>query len=217
DQNNTGSCGIVLIGGLYWKRGTTAGAWAAVFTGSILSAAGLIICRSNPNFPINEPVFFFIACMASSIVYFSVSLLRPAVFDMDRMLHRGKYEIKADVAEHAQKISWLSRKLGITREFTRGDKLAYLFIILWNGFWIGVFVVFNLINILFDVKETVWAKYWEISNWLFLIMGVLSTIWFTCGGLIDIRQMFKDLKTSSRNDDDDGVVVNHSNLDEVNR
>lgn len=212
----TAGAGIVLIGGLYWKRGTTAGAWAAVFTGSILSAAGLIICRSNPDFPINEPVFFFIACMASSIMYFAVSLLRPAVFDMDRMLHRGKYEIKADVAEHEQKIGWISRKLGITREFTRGDKLAYLFIISWNGFWIGVFLVFNLINILFDVKETVWATYWEISNWLFLIMGVLSTLWFTCGGLMDIRQMFKDLKTSSRNAEDDGVVVKHRNLDEAN-
>jgi SSS family solute:Na+ symporter len=211
----TAGAGIVLICGLYWKRGTVAGAWAAVFTGSVLSVAGLVIRQIRPDFPVNEPTFFFIACIAATAMYFLFSLLRPAVFDMDRMLHRGKYEIKKDVARHEQKINWISRKLGITREFTLGDKCAYLFIIGWNGFWIGVFIVFNLINIFFDISDTVWSRYWEISNWLFLLMGVLSTIWFTCGGLLDIKQMFRDLKTSSRSEYDDGTVVDHRNLNEI--
>ena len=208
--------GIVLIGGLYWKRGTTAGAWAAVITGSLLSAGGLFIRWSNPGFPIDEPTFFFIACMVSSVVYFAVSLVKPGNFDMERMLHRGQYKIAEDVAvQEDRKVSWLSRKLGISKEFTRSDKAAYLFIVGWSGFWICVFIIFNLINIFVDVSDTVWSRYWEISNWLFLVMGVFSTIWFTCGGVIDIRRMFKDLKTMSRSQFDDGTVINHQNLNDV--
>lgn len=208
--------GVVLIGGLYWKRGTTAGAWSAVIAGSVLSAAGLIIRWANPDFPINEPTFFFIACVASSIVYVVVSLMSRSEFNLDRMLHRGEYKIEEDIELHEErKIGWISRKLGITKEFTLGDKAAYFFIIGWNGFWIGVFIVFNIINIIFDISDTVWSKYWEISNWLFLLMGVFSTIWFTCGGLFDIRQMFRDLKTSDRSELDDGTVKDHSNLNEI--
>ena len=212
----TAGAGIILIGGLYWKRGTTAGAWAAAVVGSVVSATGLIVCRSIEDFPIDEPVFFFIACVAATVAYVGVSLARPEEFDLDRLLHRGKYKVESDVAVHDDvQVSWIKRKLGITKEFTRGDKAAYLFTLCWNGFWIGVFIVFNLINIFFDISDSVWSKYWEISNWLFLVMGVLTTIWFTCGGLVDIRQMFRDLKTVSRSEYDDGTVVDHRNLDDV--
>lgn len=37
-----GGAGAVIIGGLYWKRGTTAGAWAALLTGSSLAVLGFI-------------------------------------------------------------------------------------------------------------------------------------------------------------------------------
>ncbi len=33
--------GAVIIGGLYWRKGTTAGAWAALLTGSTLSLIGI--------------------------------------------------------------------------------------------------------------------------------------------------------------------------------
>src|SRR5690606_18353340 len=35
--------GAAIIGGLYWPRGTTAGAWAAMITGAAVAAAGTII------------------------------------------------------------------------------------------------------------------------------------------------------------------------------
>ena len=33
----TGGSGAVIIGGLYWKRGTTAAAWSALITGSVIA------------------------------------------------------------------------------------------------------------------------------------------------------------------------------------
>ena len=41
----TAGAGSAIIGGLYWKRGTTGGAWAALLTGSILAVSAIIIQR----------------------------------------------------------------------------------------------------------------------------------------------------------------------------
>ncbi|MDD2706865.1 MAG: hypothetical protein PHV34_02555 [Verrucomicrobiae bacterium] len=38
-----GGSGSVLIGGLYWKKGTTPAAWAAMITGSFLAVGGIVI------------------------------------------------------------------------------------------------------------------------------------------------------------------------------
>ncbi len=45
-----GGAGACIIGGLYWSRGTTAGAWAAMCTGIFMSAGGIIIKQMNPDF-----------------------------------------------------------------------------------------------------------------------------------------------------------------------
>ncbi len=37
-----GGAGVAIIGGLYWKRGTAAGAWAGLLTGSLLSVGGIL-------------------------------------------------------------------------------------------------------------------------------------------------------------------------------
>ncbi len=37
-----GGAGVAIIGGLYWKKGTTAAAWAGMLTGSILSVGGIV-------------------------------------------------------------------------------------------------------------------------------------------------------------------------------
>jgi len=38
-----GGSGCAILGGLYWKRGTTAGAWSGMITGSALAVGGLVI------------------------------------------------------------------------------------------------------------------------------------------------------------------------------
>jgi SSS family solute:Na+ symporter len=42
-----GGAGAATIGGLYWKKGTTAGAWAGMLTGSILSLLGITAKQSH--------------------------------------------------------------------------------------------------------------------------------------------------------------------------
>ncbi len=44
----TGGAGAVIIGGLYWRRGTTAAAWTAMILGTIFTFGGLLIQQSWP-------------------------------------------------------------------------------------------------------------------------------------------------------------------------
>ena len=46
-------------------------------------------------------------------------------------------------------------------------------------------------------------------------MTSVTAVWFTWGGVRDIRDLFKRLKSQKINDLDDGTVVGHQNLDEI--
>ena len=46
-------------------------------------------------------------------------------------------------------------------------------------------------------------------------MAVVTGIWFTCGGVLDIRNLFRRLGDLKANALDDGRVVGHQNLDEL--
>ncbi len=107
-----GGSGAVIIGGLYWKRGTTAAAWSSMLTGMVTAVGGIVIRQINPNFPINGQMFWGLAMASSLVVYVVVSLLtsRGRTFDMDRMLHRGKHEIAGETKTiHARGIRARSR------------------------------------------------------------------------------------------------------------
>jgi SSS family solute:Na+ symporter len=86
-----GGAGAAIIGGLYWKNGTTAGAWAALATGSVLAGGGIVARQIwRRDFPLNGTEISLCASAAAVIVYAAVFWLTcRRDFDMDRMLHRG--------------------------------------------------------------------------------------------------------------------------------
>lgn len=60
-----------------------------------------------------------------------------------------------------------------------------------------------------------WSGYWFLYSVVIpLLLAVVGTIWFTRGGVRDLRRLFAALKTVDRNALDDGTVVNHHNLDD---
>lgn len=118
-----GGSGSVVIGGLYWKRGTTAAAWCAMIIGSTIAVSGIVLHQIYDDFPINGQWFWGIAMAGSSLIYVFVSLLgKRHVVDLDRLLHRGKYAIEGEmkVIDEVPSKGW--KMLGMGREFTRGDK-----------------------------------------------------------------------------------------------
>src|SRR5262249_50062540 len=53
--------GSAIIGGLYWKKGTTSAAWAAMIAGSVLSISGIIYRQFDTHSLLNgTEISFFV-------------------------------------------------------------------------------------------------------------------------------------------------------------
>ena len=211
-----GGSGAVIIGGLYWKRGTAAAAWAAMITGSVIAVGGIVIHQIQPRFFINGQTFWGLAMAASSVIYVLVSLLgKRQAFDMDRMLHRGKYDLKMEtqVVEGQPLRGW--KVLGMGKEFTRGDKFIYVLTYTWTFAWVVVFIIGTIYNLTHDVSNGPWMSFWKTYVWVYLAASIAVVFWFSTGGIINLKDMIRQLKTMKRDHRDSGFVVDGKNLDEV--
>ncbi len=202
-----GGSGAVIIGGLYWKRGTTAAAWSAMLTGSTISVGGIILHQIYKDFPINGQWFWGISIAGASLVYVLVSLLgKRKAFDLDRLLHRGKYAIEGEmkiIDETAAK-GW--KALGMGKEFTRGDKFIYISSYAWTFAWTLVFIIGTIYNLTSPASPSSWMDYWKYFVYINLAISIIVIIWFGIGGIMDMKSMFKQLKEMKRDDQDDGFV-----------
>ena len=202
-----GGSGAVIIGGLYWKRGTTAAAWSALIVGSVVSVGGIILQQIYPHFPINGQYFWGISMGVSSLVYVLVSLLgKKQSFNMDKMLHRGKYEVKSETLIVDEVPVKGLKVLGIGKEFTRGDKIIYITAYSWTFIWVIVFIIGTVFNLSGDVPDSSWMAFWKIFVRVNLAASIIVIIWFAIGGIKDFKDMLYRLKTMVRNYDDDGSV-----------
>jgi solute:Na+ symporter, SSS family len=203
----TGGSGAVIIGGLYWKRGTTAAAWAALIAGSVISVGGIILHQLDPEFPINGQMFWGIAMAASSLIYVAVSLMdKRESCDMDKLLRRGRYSVAEDSAAHEELPQRGLKMLGMGKEFTRGDKLIYLVAYAWTFAWTVVFIIGTILNLSHDVSDSSWLNFWRAFVMINLIVSIIVIIWFTIGGTRDLKDMLGRLKTRVRDHRDSGFV-----------
>ena len=167
----------------------------------------------NPvKFPINSMEIYFLSMLIGVIAYCAGSLLTyKGPFNLDRMLHRGKY---AEPGKIELKTRWtlrnvFSKLIGITPEYTTGDK-----IIAWSVFFYAF--IYNIVLCFFGVLVWNLIAPWKIewwSNYFFYttlvvgaIVGIISSVWFFWGGIIDLRRMFRDLSLSRNDPNDNGSV-----------
>ena len=244
-----GGAGPVIVFGLYWKRGTTTGAFAALGAGSFLAVSGIfcqqtwakylypalekygladsfsrffetaskpfnpyIVWKMTPEkFPVNSQEIYFIAMLVAVTLYVTVSLLtcrKP--FNLERMLHRGIY---AD-SETKPRIPWtfrsaFSKIIGIDANYTRGDRILAWSVFLWSfgyGFCL-CFVGVIIWNAIYRWPNHWWAVQFHITALIVpCIVAVVSTIWFSIGGTLDLRRLFKSLAAKHDDFSDDGRV-----------
>ena len=202
-----GGSGAVIIGGLYWKRGTTAAAWTAMITGSSIAVGGLILRDLDPDFPVNGQEFWAIAMAASTFLYILVSLTwKPRVYDLDKLLHRGKYEVKQEhvVVEAQPSRGW--RMFGMGSEFATRDRVLYILTYVWTGLWTLTFIIGTVFCLTHDVGKEPWLTYWQVYIWVQIVMSAVVIVWFAIGGIKDVRAMTRQLATMERDDADDGMV-----------
>jgi len=229
-----GGAGSAVIGGLYWRRGTAAGAWAGMITGSVLSVSGILVRnlfwpnierlraawpewewlqRLPSECPLNGVEMATGAALASVACYVIFSLLsRNPGIDMDKLLHRGRYDVEDEHRKTGLSRGWVLKALGITKEFTRGDLCIYLMQIGWIGLWFGLFIVLLVWN-----QISLWPDSWWINYWLFVVIvmviaTVATVIWFLIGGTRDLIDLLRKLRTKVRDLTDDGTVSQQARI-----
>ena len=99
---------------------------------------------------------------------------------------------------------WL-KAIGITEEFSQFDQLMALALVLWNTIWISVFV--TLVHYFVDpIENAWWSKFWHVWIYVQIGVGIPAMVWFTIGGVRDIRTVFQRLVSIERDATDDGTV-----------
>ena len=211
-----GGAGAAIIGGLYWKKGTIAGAWAAVLTGSSLSAGGILLGKIyGPGFPLNGAQVSFFSTLIAIALYVVVSLFTCREdFDLDRMLHRKA--TPAGPAKPETSPTLYQRLIGIDENYSRHDRWIAGGLFGWSLFWFAVVLVGSGWNLIAPWPESVWSAYWHITGiGLPLGLSLVTAIWFTWGALRDMRDLFQRLRAAKANPLDNGMVKGGRNLDEA--
>ena len=166
------------------------------------------------KFPINSFEIYFISMVLSVGGYIVGSYLTYKPYDLDKLLHRGIY---ADAPE-PPKERWtlrnvFSRIIGITKEYTLGDKIiAYSVFGYSIVYQIGVvFLSIVVWNAIYPWPHEWWTiKFFITALVIPGIVGVISTVWFLIGGIRDARQLFIDLEKRVEDPDDNGQILNQS-------
>ncbi len=227
-----GGAGSVIIGGLYWKKGTTTAAWISMTTGSAIAVGGILadhywpeiqpqlahwlpnmawIAQHGDKFPINGQWVNAISMGSAILLYVAVSLLTSREdFNIQRMLHRGMYAVdetgRSAPAPDAPPRTWRAL-LGIDGNFTTFDKAISISLFCWTMLWFAVFVVVTIWNLVHIWPDQWWVNYWFYAGIVLpIVLGTITSIWFTIGGIIDMRKLFKRLAMLHRDSTDDGRV-----------
>ena len=168
--------------------------------------------------PINSYEWYFITMMTTLLLYIIVSFLTcKEPFNLDRMLHRGKYALD-EKREIKSAWTWknvFGKLIGITPEYTKGDKF-----VAWSYFVYSFIYRFGLTFLMVVIWNAITPWTIELWSWYFLItilivpgaMAAITAVWFGIGGVIDLRQMFIDLENRTINVLDDGRVEGNMSL-----
>jgi len=226
-----GGSGAVIIGGLYWKRGTAAAAWTAMLAGSGTAVGGILVHQLDPAwieasrsaassglavgfwntlqwlFELNGQQYWMLAMAGGSLLYVAVSLLGPRrEADMDRLLHRGRWDTARETEVVVERPGFWWRVFGMGREFRGRDRAIYVATYAWTLLWGLIFGVGTVWNLTHEVADASWMAFWRVYVWFYLVVSFVVLVWFAVGGARDVKAMFASLAAAARDEADDGRV-----------
>ncbi len=180
--------------------------------------APYIVWKMDPvKFPVNSMEIYFISMIAGLLAYVAVSLLTCRTpYNLDALLHRGRYRTSGvEIKEPWTTGNFFRKLLGITPEYTRGDRILTYGVFCYSFVWSVVAVFFGTLiwHMVSPLPESYWTYHFFIT--LFIVtgaIGIISTFWFFIGGVIDMRQLFRDLAKRVDNPLDNGQVIGHVSL-----
>ncbi len=171
------------------------------------------------KFPINSMEIYFMAMMLGIGGYIIGSIITyKEPYNLDRLFHRGIYSDGDSVPE--EKMVWnfssiVSKLVGISPEYTKGDKIIAWSVFVWSIVY-GFVIMFCCVlvwNAVSGWQPAYWGMYFFISTVVAaLVVGAVSTVWFMYGGIKDSFAMVRDLEKRISNPLDNGRVEGHVSL-----
>ncbi len=194
--------GIVTIGGLYWSKGSIWGAWGGMITGITISL-GLFITRIvNNDFILNGMQCTCVSAFFASIAYITLSLIKPAKFDLNELFH-------GDLMHKGSKVRFFLKQLYQLPEGfkTVGDKLLGYLVKLLSIGMLGTFIVIVCYNLIVGkLSDNWWFVFWKTYLFFMIFFAIVFTVWLFIGGVFDFKRLVSLLKTKERDAKDDGTV-----------
>lgn len=184
----------------------------------------IIVWEMNPEkFPINSFESYLFTMLFTLLVYVVVShFTRHHAFNLDRMLHRGVYNIDGTAKSG---IDWrwsnITRLIaGITDEHTRGDKIiSYSLVIYTYVYSFGIcFLMMVIWNMVSPWPLAWWGKYFLLTQIVVPAIAVaITSVWFAIGGFFGIIQLFRNLQNRVVDPLDNGMVEDGVSLSDEAR
>lgn len=211
-----GGAGAVIALGLYWKRGTTAGAYTSIFTGMVVAIVGFVFQRNwvawtGVEYPLNSQYMMLIALVLSTLLYIIVSLITcHQPHNMDKLLHRGEYATE-DATEKARHLDEKKKRtlltmIGIDKDFSFLDKILYIFVTSWSFVMSAIFIIGLVLHKSGKMTLVSWTGFWHGYVIVAVSLGIITTVWFSIGGFVDLADLLKRLKGQRLDERDDGSV-----------
>ncbi|MFA6813843.1 MAG: hypothetical protein WCR45_12285 [Bacteroidaceae bacterium] len=167
---------------------------------------------SSVKFPINSYEIYFISMILSVLGYIIGSYLTYKPYNLEKLLHRGKYSDNATLIKQPWTIkNAFSKLIGIDSEYTTGDK-----VIAYSMFGYSVVYSFGIIFLSVVIWNAIspWPNNWWTIKFFITtlvvpgIVAIFSTVWFLWGGIRDARQLFIDLNNRIEDPNDNGQIFN---------
>ena len=138
-------------------------------------------------------------------------------FNLDRMLHRGKYNLD-NLNQTRTQWTWATffgKLIGITPEYSFWDRVIARSIFCYSIVYrfLGTFILIVIWNVFQRWPQSWWSGYFFVTALLVPgIVTVVVTFWFGIGSVKDMIQLFRDLKTRKLNFLDNGQVEGNMSL-----
>ncbi|MBN8460072.1 MAG: hypothetical protein J0M04_19770 [Verrucomicrobia bacterium] len=208
-----GPAGAVMLGGLYWKNGTSRAAIATLLAGSLVGLVFFALQQVWPvwydkaDFPLNGQYCFLINIIFSTLLYVGLSLFSPEPdHNMDRLLHRGAYAVPGEELPELRPTKRWQTIFGITPMFNGRDRLTAYLIVGWFLVWLGVFAGGMIYGTIVGPSEMAWAGFWQVYLYVGFGLLVCTTLWLGIGGVRDMIHLFRSMKGTDRDFGDTGDI-----------
>ena len=229
-----GGAGAAIIGGLYWRRGSTQAAWSAMLTGMTLAALGVVVFQLDEasmreaagnggplgglaagalwlRTTFTGQELSFVGMLSATVIYVLVSLVGPRTdFNLDALLHRKRWRVEGDITMDRPPTTLLER-IGFDGQYKGWDKAVTLVTLAWPLLFTAVFLAGTAYALWRQhsgnpIAAATWAGWWFWWMWFILGTSVVVVVWFTSGGIRDVVRMIRLLRSRAIDADDDGMV-----------